>query len=380
MRGAMGRRPATEPGASRLPNMKLPRLFGKPAADAPVEVTIRGSSLAGRAFWTMMRRVVILAACVDVMFFVLFRVLDSPLLAWLNVLSVAMYAVAYALIVRRANIAALVLIWLEVLGHAAAGTLLIGWESGFHYYLLMFIPAIVVSSTRGQAFMLVTALLTFYLGLDAVSRTIGPITPLPLRGLVTVKWINIAIVFAMFSTLAGFYVGTVLRAEKRLHLLATRDPLTGLFNRRHFNALAEHVVARSRRAGGPVSLVLADIDYFKRINDARGHDAGDNVLLHAGELLRQVCRDQDVLARWGGEEFLVLLPDTDTPGATAAAERMRQAAEASAVRHAGSDIRFTISCGATQLRAGESLGDAVVRADRAMYRSKLEGRNRVTSE
>jgi diguanylate cyclase (GGDEF)-like protein len=360
--------------------MKLPRWFRKPAAALPVEPRPGSSSLAGGAFWTMMRRVVILAACVDVLFFVLFRVLESPLLAWLNVLSVAMYAAAYALIVRRFNIAALVLIWLEVLGHAAAGTLLIGWESGFHYYLLMFIAAIVVSSSRGQALALVLALLTFYLGLDAVSRAIGPMTPLPLRGLVTVKWINIAIVFAMFSALGRFYVGTVVRAEKRLHLLATRDSLTGLFNRRHFHALADHVVARSRRAGGPVSLVLADVDYFKRINDAHGHDAGDKVLVHVGELLKRVCRDQDVLARWGGEEFLILLPDTDAAGAAAAAERMRQAAEASAVPHAAGDIHYTISFGATQLRADESLSDAVERADRAMYRSKSEGRNRVTSE
>jgi len=269
-----------------------------PVSGLPAKRKIGKSSLASGAFWTMMRRVVILAACVDVLLFILFSILESPLLAWLNVLGVAMYAAAYALIVRRANVAALVLVWLEVLGHAAAGTLLIGWESGFHYYLLMFIPAVVVSSSRGWALALVSALLTFYLGLDAVSRAYGPLTPLALHGLVTVKWINVAIVFAMFSTLARFYVGSVLRAEKRLHLLATRDSLTGLFNRRHFHALADHVVARSRRAGDPVSLIIADVDDFKRINDARGHDAGDKVLVHVGELLKNVCRDQDVIARW----------------------------------------------------------------------------------
>jgi len=368
IRGVTDKQPPTELRVSATP------------VAGPAERKTGMSSLASGAFWTMMRRVVILAACVDVLFFILFHVLESPLLAWLNVLSVAMYAAAYALIVRRANVAALVLVWLEVLGHAAAGTLLIGWESGFHYYLLMFIPAIAVSSSRGWALALVSALLTFYLGLDAVSRAFGPLTPLPLHGLVTVKWINVVIVFAMFSTLARFYVGSVLRAEKRLHLQATRDPLTGLFNRRHFHALADHVVARSRRAGDPVSLIIADVDDFKRINDARGHDAGDKVLVHVGELLKNVCRDQDVIARWGGEEFLILLPDTDAAGAAAAAERMRQGAEASAVPHAAGDIRCTLSFGATTLRAGESLEDAVARADRAMYRSKSEGRNRVTSE
>ncbi len=358
--------------------MNVWRLFVKAAPALPVEPT--ASSLVSGAFWTMLRRVVVLAACVDVMFFVLFHALESPLLAWLNVLSVAIYAAAYALIVRRANIAALVLIWLEVLGHAAIGTLLIGWESGFHYYLLMFIPAIVVSSTRGQVLALVSALLAFYLGLDAVSRAAGPITPLPLRGLVTVKWINIAIVFAMFSTLTRFYVGTVRHAEKRLQRLATSDPLTGLFNRRHLHALADHMVARSRRANDPVSLILADVDHFKRINDLHGHDSGDKVLVHIGELLKNVCRDQDVLARWGGEEFLIVLPDTDAAGAAAAAERMRQAAEASPMPHAAGPIALTISFGVSTLHSGESLADAVVRADRAMYRSKSEGRNRVSIE
>ena len=323
---------------------------------------------------------VILAAGVDVLFFFLFHALDSPVLAWLNVLSVAMYGAAYVLIGRRANLAALALIWLEALGHAAIGTVLIGWDSGFHYFLLMFIPTVVVSSSPRWAFVLITALLAFYLGLDATSRTLGALTPLPARGLVIVHWINIAIVFAMFTALGRFYVGMVGRAERRLHLLATRDPLTGLFNRRHFQAMADHVVARSRRTDEPVALVIADIDFFKRINDVHGHDAGDKVLVCIAELLKQVCRDQDILARWGGEEFLVLLPDANADGAVVAAQRIRQATEESVVTLESGELRVTVSLGSTTLRAGESMGEAVARADRAMYRSKSAGRNRVSSE
>jgi len=337
-------------------------------------------SLSGGAFWSMLRRMVILAACVDVLFFFLFHALDSPVLAWLNVLSVAMYGSAYVLLARHANLPALALIWLDVLGHAAIGTVLIGWDSGFHYYLLMFIPTIVVSSSPRRAFALITVLLAFYLGLDAISRALGPLTPLHPRGLVIVHWINIAIVFAMFTALGRFYVGMVGRAERRLHLLATRDPLTGLFNRRHFQAMADHVVAHSRRTDEPVALVIADIDHFKRINDRHGHDAGDKVLVSIAELLRHVCRGQDILARWGGEEFLVLLPDTNADGAAAAAQRIRQATEETAVRLESGEIRVTVSLGSTTLRAGESMNEAVARADGAMYRSKSSGRNRVSSE
>ena len=97
----------------------------------------------------MTRRVTVMAAGVDLAFVFLFLAFGSPLLAWLNVVSITMYAVAYWLLGRRINGPAVVLIWIEVLGHAAIGTLLIGWDSGFHYYLLMFIPAIVVAPAPG---------------------------------------------------------------------------------------------------------------------------------------------------------------------------------------------------------------------------------------
>jgi diguanylate cyclase (GGDEF)-like protein len=244
----------------------------------------------------------------------------------------------------------------------------------------MFIPAIVVSSSPRLAAALVALLLICYLGLDVAHRTLGALTPLSAAGLVAVKWFNIVVVFLMFSALGRFYVGMVARAEKRLHLLATRDPLTGLFNRRHFQAMSDHAVAHARRAEEGVALVIADVDLFKRVNDAHGHDAGDKVLVHISELLHQVFREQDILARWGGEEFLMLLPDTDADGAAAAAERLRRAAEAATVQHEGAQIRFTVSLGTTTLRPDETTADALARADRALYISKSAGRNRVTRE
>jgi len=338
------------------------------------------SSLAGGAFWRMVERVVVLAASVDVLFFVLFHVLGSPLLAWLNVVSVALYAAAYLMLRRRINRPAIALIWVEVLGHAGIGTWLVGWDSGFHYYLLMFIPAIVISTSPRLAAVLVGALLAFYLGLDAMSRAVGPLTPLQPTGLVAVKWFNIVVVFMMFSALGRFYVGLVRRAEWHLKRMATSDPLTGLFNRRHFQAMAEHTVAHARRADEPVALILADVDHFKQVNDAHGHDVGDKMLVHAVGVLQRVRRDQDILARWGGEEFLILLPDTGPDGAAVAAERMREAVQASALAHGDELIRCTMSFGVTGVHRGEPLSDAVARADRAMYRSKEAGRNRVSGE
>jgi diguanylate cyclase len=336
--------------------------------------------LAAGAFWPLMRRVVVIAAGVDVLFYALFRWMESPALAWINVVSVVIYAAAYHLLRRRKNALAMTLVWAEVLGHAAIGTVLVGWDSGFHYYLLMFIPAIVVSSSPRMAVTLVGLLLMCYLGLDVTQRTLGALQPLPPTGLMLVKWFNIVVVFLMFSAIGRLYVGMVARAEHRLHQLATRDPLTGLFNRRHFQAMADQVVAHARRVGEPVSLVIADVDFFKRVNDVHGHDAGDKVLTQFTEVLGRVFRAQDVLARWGGEEFVVLLPGTDAEGAAAAAERLRCAAEDATVPLPGHVLRFTVSVGYSALRPGEAIADALTRADRSLYAAKSSGRNRVHGE
>ena len=327
----------------------------------------------------MTRRVTVMAAGVDLAFVFLFLAFGSPLLAWLNVVSITMYAVAYWLLGRRINGPAVVLIWIEVLGHAAIGTLLIGWDSGFHYYLLMFIPAIVVSAgTRLVPYLLLVLLFVFYTGLHAISLHLGPLAPLNARALLVVHGFNVAVVFAMAAYTARFYYATVRRAEKRLAEQAATDPLTGLSNRRNLLTLAEQVQARAQRSHLPTALVIADIDHFKRINDQLGHDAGDQVLVHIGLLLSRTCRAQDIVARWGGEEFLILLPATNGEAALALAERIRQTVAAQPLVYAHASITPALSLGVAELEPGETLDSAIARADHALYRSKEEGRNRVT--
>ncbi len=338
------------------------------------------SKLAHKAFWIMSRRVTVMAAGVDLAFLLLFTVLGSPVLAWLNVLSIALYAAAYGLLMRRANVAALALIWLEVTGHAALGTWLIGWDSGFHYYLLMFIPAIVVSANRQlRTTLLLLALFVFYMGLHTVSRHAGPQTPLSAHGLAVVHGFNVAVVFCMAAYTARFYYDTVRRAEEQLQAQAATDPLTGLSNRRNLIARAERTLAEARLAGRPTALVIADIDHFKRINDRYGHDAGDQVLVSIGALLLRSSRAHDVVARWGGEEFLILLPDTSAETAQILAERVRSAVAERSLHQAGERIDATLSLGVSEVREDESLSSAIARADGALYRSKETGRNRVTT-
>ncbi len=361
----------------------LPFVFAIMHAAAPSSTphapSHSGSRLAHKAFWIMSRRVTVMAGCVDLAFLLLFLWFDAPLLAWLNIGSIALYAAAYALLMRRMNGMALVLIWTEVLGHATIGTLLIGWDSGFHYYLLMFIPATIVSGAhRLRPFVLVGMLFLFYIGLHTAALQFGTLAPLRPPGLWVVHAFNVAVVFAMAAYTANYYYGTVRRAERQLAALAATDPLTGLSNRRSLLDRAEQVLAQARRTDQPTALVLADIDHFKHTNDTHGHEVGDRTIVHVAALLTRCCRAQDMAARWGGEEFLVLLPSTTASAAAVLAERLRDAVAQQPLPHDGGAIAVTLSLGVAEVLGQESLGAAIARADLALYRSKEMGRNRVT--
>jgi diguanylate cyclase (GGDEF)-like protein len=162
--------------------------------------------------------------------------------------------------------------------------------------------------------------------------------------------------------------------------LATVDALTGLLNRRAFLDLIERERARSDRHAYPLSVLLLDVDHFKRVNDTRGHAAGDAVLQGVARVLEKVARRSDVVARWGGEEFVVALPQTSEAGARIAAERARRAlAEAIHPVPGGEPLRVTASIGVASADAPWKVDLLVASADEAMYAAKARGRNRVES-
>lgn len=171
------------------------------------------------------------------------------------------------------------------------------------------------------------------------------------------------------------------RALAQLEVIATRDELTGLPNRRQMQALMDQELLRSQRHPHDFCIALVDLDHFKRINDSQGHAAGDTVLRHFAQAGQAALRATDVLARWGGEEFLVLLPDTPLPQAQAALERLREQVAALRVRIAeGGEIRLTVSIGLAAHRAGDTLAQTLARADRWLYEAKAQGRNRLQAD
>lgn len=158
------------------------------------------------------------------------------------------------------------------------------------------------------------------------------------------------------------------------------DPVTGLPPRRlgqlHLDTLANAV----RDGSGTLGVLFLDADHFKNVNDTHGHRAGDQVLRMVGQSLANALRRGDVPVRWGGEEFLALLPGTDRAGLESAAERVRMLVENSWIQHGDEQIRVTVSIGATMARGQDTSEEVVDRADSLMYTSKVTGRNRVTGD
>ena len=186
----------------------------------------------------------------------------------------------------------------------------------------------------------------------------------------------------LFGALFGI-LGTI-RQEKDIQIqklvnelrnLSIQDSLTGLANRRYFTRAFEEEVARALRQDIPLSIIFLDIDFFKKVNDTHGHRMGDTVLKEISHYIQRTCRPFDTIARWGGEEFIILLPENNEIEATACAERIRRGIAAGASK--AIPFPITISAGVTQYNAGDTLEKFTERADQALYKAKENGRNRV---
>jgi diguanylate cyclase (GGDEF)-like protein/PAS domain S-box-containing protein len=169
------------------------------------------------------------------------------------------------------------------------------------------------------------------------------------------------------------------KTEDELLRLAATDPLTGAFNRREFTSLADQESQRANRYNRPLAIMMLDLDHFKKLNDTYGHAAGDKALQRFTTLCCNALRTVDVFGRWGGEEFVTLLPETDAEGAVIIAERLRKIVSQSILVYNNQKIVLTTSIGIAQYRSGElTVEGPLSRADSAVYDAKKAGRNRIS--
>jgi two-component system, cell cycle response regulator len=168
-------------------------------------------------------------------------------------------------------------------------------------------------------------------------------------------------------------------ANRQLRKLSITDGLTGLFNHRHIHELLHEEFERSRRSSEPVAVVMLDLDHFKNLNDTYGHPTGDVILFETAEILRDTAREIDMLGRYGGEEFVAVLPDSDEEAGVRFAERVRERVDAHVFRDGATEVRMTLSCGVAALPSPgvDSPSSLLKLADEALYRAKSGGRNQV---
>jgi len=195
----------------------------------------------------------------------------------------------------------------------------------------------------------------------------------------TERW-YLAIISTWLALALGYLLLRLVRLQthsQQLAQIATTDALTGAINRKGLEDVLQQALTDWRTHQHPLGLVLIDIDHFKAVNDTHGHQAGDQVLAGLAQLVRQHVRGQDLLGRWGGEEFLLVCRDTHLPQALAIAEKLRALV---AGHHFPGDLRITASIGVAAMHSERPLDQVFAAADAALYRAKAEGRNRVVSE
>ncbi len=187
--------------------------------------------------------------------------------------------------------------------------------------------------------------------------------------LITVIVVYVCAAVAPVVSSLGFALMCTDRLDRELAYLASMDPLTGVHNRRSLESIANREIKAAERHGHSLSLLVIDIDHFKHVNDEQGHEAGDAALRSLTQIVRACLREEDTISRFGGDEFVVLMPHADMASAMTGAERLRTAVEAGS--------QMTISAGIAEWTPGEGLFDVMRRADDALYRAKEAGRNRI---
>ena len=342
---------------------------------------------AARSFWRLMLGTSCIGVVCHSSFVLLFYLNGVTGLALVNVGSVSLYATSAFLLTRGlAPWIAFSFVIFEVLAHAMLASYWVGWETGFYFYAILAIPVLIVADFQRlpTKILSVTGATIFVIAMDVLVRSRAPIHALPEHVVDGLHYFNLTAALSILIFMVGNYFWLIKRAESQLHLLATTDSLTSLLNRRSMVDAWRFEKERQESTGASLALILCDIDHFKQINDTHGHDVGDRVLQTVSETLAANLRETDHLARWGGEEFIIMLVGATLDTAVRIAEDLRAAVADTVIEtdllKGNEPLSVTATFGVSAMPSdlSESLEAAVARADAALYNGKRSGRNCVS--
>jgi len=330
---------------------------------------------------------------VHVMMVFLFHIMGVWQLSLYNIIVTAYYSYCYTTVREGKVRLGYILTFFEIVAQMVFTTLIVGWSVGFYAYVIALIPLyyyinMFLGRNGDHPFTpYIWAMITFgvFLGTYILNLNISPVKELETTQKVLIFIFNSFFAFQLIAWMSHFLV---LGYKKSLHdmaeknasldIAAGQDSLTKLYNRRTMEEKLDKAMEEARTNGTIFSLVMGDIDFFKKINDSYGHDCGDVALVSVSDILKACVRDGDYVCRWGGEEFLLLISG-NRGVATTVAERIRSRIENNIVEFSGNKIRFTMTLGVSTYAPGYSLESLINQADENLYYGKEHGRNQVVA-
>ncbi|PKM94358.1 MAG: hypothetical protein CVU84_09800 [Firmicutes bacterium HGW-Firmicutes-1] len=321
-------------------------------------------------------------------FAIIFHLLDIHILARINYVSIFIYSFCVFINRKAYHNLALLTALFEVVVHSVIATLLLGWSVGFHYYILCIGSLSFYATTikihlkiAVSVFLLITYILLSYLT-DGIA---GPYT-LNVTHSALFNYFNIICSFSVFTFMAYLYshsVGKVEYALRKENVVlgvdANTDVLTGILNRRYIMKVIEERIRDYQKNNESFVLVMSDIDDFKSLNDKYGHECGDIVLSAVAAFFLKNLRKDDLISRWGGEEFLILLPKTTISEGEAVVEKIRERLSNHTILYQREEIRITMTFGICEFYENMSFSDLINIADQRLYKGKNQGKNCVVS-
>lgn len=319
-----------------------------------------------------------------IIFLSLFYKYDITPLYHYNYVSIFVFiALLFVVLKKKTVTLVLIIAAIEIMIHQFLAIKLVGWEYGFQYYIIAIPGLILLADFRRRSHPVSFSILSFifliFLYFYSLSNPASYQMEAIKSGLYLFNLMSVAALVAVFSGLFAFTSKQsekiLLNAHEQLYITATTDSMTKLPNRMKTFELIEDQLVRSKRSGKSFTLALADIDNFKLVNDTHGHDAGDAVITSIAHLMKNSLREQDIVGRWGGEEFMIILPETDIHDGKIALDKLRKNIANNPIMTKDISINITITLGVASSNYANTIDEIIKLADNALYEGKRETKN-----
>ncbi len=319
-------------------------------------------------------------------FIYLFSYLGNTFMMKYNILSSLVFLTAFILNRKRWHQIALLLMLVEIPVHASLATHFVGWESGFYVYLMALIPLVCFYPNWSHLIKIILCIvITFFsLGLKYYSVEYPPTMQISSAVLNNLFYMNNFYFYVVLIFLSFYYALAANRAQEDLQVsyeqikkLARTDPLTGLPNRRDTIERIELEALRCERNKSEMAIIVADIDNFKNFNDQYGHDCGDFVLVAVADCIENMLRRDDHIGRWGGEEFIIVLPDTNREKASQVIQIIQHNLNSNKFSYKDAEHHISLTFGISMCNHSMNIDKAIKAADNAMLKGKKNGKNQL---